>query len=195
MKRSYFILAGLFVLAILGGYLFSSGRMSLNLDQYAPPMPGGDFSLQSHQGPVKLSDFKRKVVLIYFGYTYCPDVCPTALALTSAALNQLTDAELAQVQTLFISVDPARDTPERLDEYAHFFHPSILGLTGSKAEIDDVTKRFGAYYRIPDDATGENYAVDHSSQTLVVDKEGEIQAVIPHGTAPEEMLLTIREYF
>jgi len=195
MKRSYFILTGLFVLAILGGYLFSSGRLSIKLDQYAPPMPGGDFSLLSHQGPVKLGDLKGKVVLIYFGYTYCPDVCPTALALTSAALNQLTGAELTQIQTLFISVDPARDTPARLDEYAHFFHPNILGLTGSKAEIDDITKRFGAYYRIPKDSTDENYAVDHSSQTLVVDKLGVIRAVIPHGTAPEEMLLTIREYF
>ena len=191
MKRSYFILAGLFALAILGGYLFSSGR--LNLDQYAPPMPGGDFTLESYEGPVSLSDFRGKVVLIYFGYTHCPDVCPTALALTSAALKQLDDTELTQIQTLFISVDPARDTPERVNEYAHFFHPNILGLTGSKENIDDITKRFGAYYRIPDHVTGENYAVDHSSQTLVVDKEGEIRAVIAHGTAPEEMLVTIRQ--
>jgi len=195
MKRSYLILAGLFVLAVLGGYLFSSGRLNVNLDQYAPPMPGGDFTLQSHKGPVKLSDFRGKVVLIYFGYTYCPDVCPTSLALTSAALKQLNDSELAEIQTLFVSVDPARDTSERLNEYASFFHPNVLGLTGNKSEIDDITKRFGAYYRIPDNVTGENYAVEHSSQTIVVDKGGKIQAVIPHGTAPEAMLLTIREYF
>lgn len=189
------MLAGLFALAITGGYLFSSGRLALNLDQYAPPMPGGDFTLQSHAGPVKLSDFKGKVVLIYFGYTYCPDICPTALALTSAALKELNESELAQIQTLFISVDPERDTPERLDEYAHFFHPNILGITGTKSEIDDVTKRFGAYYRIPRHESGENYAVDHSSQTLVVGKDGEVKATIAHGTLPEPMLLTIREHF
>jgi len=192
MKRSYLILAGLFALAILGGYLLSSGR--LNLDQYAPPMPGGDFTLQSHKGPVSLSDFHGKVVLIYFGYTYCPDVCPTALALTTAALKQLSKAELAQVQPLLISVDPARDTVERLEEYTQFFHPSLLGVTGSKVEIDDITKRFGTYYRIPEHTAGENYAVDHSSQTLVIDKNGKIQDVIPHGTAPKEVLLSIRKF-
>jgi protein SCO1/2 len=96
--------------------------MKINLDQYAPPMPGGDFILQSHKGPIKLSDFRGKVVLIYFGYTYCPDICPTALALTSSALKELNESELAQIQTLFISVDPERDTPERLDEYTHFGH-------------------------------------------------------------------------
>jgi len=194
MKKSYFVLAGLFALAIAGGYLFSSGRLSLNLDQYAPPMPGGDFTLQSSEGPVKLSGFKGKVVLIYFGYTYCPDICPTALALTSAALQQLDDAELAQIQTLFISVDPARDTPERLNEYANFFHSNILGLTGSKTEIDDITKRFGAYYSIPENAPAENYAVDHSSQTLIIGKDGEIKEAIPHGTQPQQALVAIRKY-
>ncbi len=158
-------------------------------------MPGGDFTLQSLKGSVKLSDFKGKVVLIYFGYTYCPDICPTALALTSAALRELNESELAQTQTLFISVDPERDTPERVDEYAHFFHPNILGVTGEKSKIDDVTKRFGAYYRIPDHVSGENYAVVHSSQTLVIGKDGEIKATIAHGTLPESMLLTIREHF
>ncbi|MCP4009125.1 MAG: redoxin domain-containing protein [Proteobacteria bacterium] len=195
MKKPYFILTGLFVLAVVSGYLFSSGRMTINLDEYAPPMPGGDFTLQSHKGQVKLSDFKGKVVLIYFGYTYCPDVCPTALALTTAALKELNESELAQTQTLFISVDPERDTPDRLVEYAHFFHPNILGITGTKPEIDDITKRFGAYYRIPDHVSGGNYAVDHSSQTLVIGKDGEIKATIAHGTLPEPMLLTIREHY
>jgi len=169
--------------------------MTINLDEYAPPMPGGDFTLQSHKGPVKLSDFKGKVVLIYFGYTYCPDICPTSLALTTAALKELNESELAQTQTLFISVDPERDTPDRLVEYAHFFHPNILGITGTKPEIDDITKRFSAYYRIPDHVSGENYAVDHSSQTLVIGKNGEIKATIAHGSLPESMLLIIREHY
>jgi len=195
MKKSHFILAGLIVLAVLSGHLISSGRMTINLDQYAPAMPGGDFTLQSAKGPVKLSDFRGKVVLLYFGYTHCPDICPTALALTMAALKELNESELAQIQTLFISVDPERDTPERLDEYTHFFHPNILGITGTKSEIDNVTKHFGAYYRIPGHVSGENYAVDHSSQTLVIGKDGEIKATIAHGTLPEPMLLTIREHF
>jgi len=194
MKRNYVILLGVLLIAITAGYLFSSNRNAFKLDQYAPPMPGGDFSLQSINGPVKLSDFKGKVVLIYFGYSYCPDICPTALSLTGAALQQMDAEQLAQVQSLFISVDPARDDVARLDEYAHFFHPSIIGLTGSKAEIDDITRRYGAYYKIVDNGSATDYPVDHSSQIVVVGKDGKIKAVIPHGTAPAEMIKTISAY-
>ncbi len=174
--------------------MMAANRGGINLDQYAPKVPGGEFELQSINGPVKLSDFKGKLVLVYFGYTYCPDVCPTALSLTGAALAQLPADELAQVQALFISVDPDRDNVTRLDEYAHFFHPSIIGLTGSKAEIDDVTKRYGAYYKIVDTGSKTDYPVDHSSQTIVVGKDGKIAATIAHGTLPDEVIKTIRPF-
>jgi len=194
MKRNYFILASALILALLAGYMVASNRGTLNIDNYAPRVPGGEFELQSINGPVKLSDFKGKLVLVYFGYTYCPDICPTSLSLTAAALNQLEPEELEQVQALFISVDPARDTVERLDEYAHFFHPSIIGLTGSKAQIDEITKRYGAYYKIVDNGSAKDYPVDHSSQTIVVDKNGKIAATIAHGTLPDKMNETLRKY-
>ena len=94
---------------------------------------GGDFTLQSATGPVTLKDYRGKVVLLYFGYTYCPDICPTSLTATAQALGQLAPAELARVQTLFVSVDPERDTPARLKDYGAFFHPSIIGVTGTAA--------------------------------------------------------------
>lgn len=194
MKRTILVLTAMFAIALVGGYLFSS-TTSLKLDQFAPGLPGGDFELQANTGPVKLSDFRGKITLIYFGYTYCPDICPTSLALTSAALRLLDDAELDQVQVIFISVDPARDTVARLAEYAPFFHPDIIGVTGSKQQIDDVARRFGAYYKIPDHAPEENYPVDHSSQTVLVGKDGKVKTTIAHGTAPDEMVKTIRAYF
>ena len=194
MKASHYVLAALFILALVGGYLVSSGRLGINLDQYAPKAPGGDFELQSLHGPVKLSDFRNKLVLIYFGYTYCPDICPTALSLTNAGFKLLEPAEQEQVQMLLISVDPNRDKLERLEEYVGFFHPSMLGITGTKEQLDDITRRFGAYYSIPADAPAENYAVDHSSQTLVIGKDGTLEEYIQHGTDPDEVAKTIRRY-
>ncbi len=208
MKKIHFVilLVG-FLIAATGGWFLASYKPALNLEQYAPLPPGGEFALQSNQGPIKLSDFSGKVVLIYFGYTYCPDICPTSLALISGALKLLSNKERENVQSLFISVDPGRDTVERLAEYANFFDPNILGITGNKAEIDDITKRFGAFYQIYDQGAqndsshnGEviqsgkekgsavGYVVDHSSQTVVVGKDGEIKSIIPHGTLPEDMV-------
>ncbi len=194
MKKYYLLFAALFILALGGGYLMSTRSGEFSLDAYAPRLPGGEFELQSLQGPVKLSDFRGKLVLIYFGYTHCPDICPTALALTTGALKQLNPQDLAQVQTLFISVDPKRDTPERMAEYAGFFHPSIIGLTGSEAQINDVARRFGAYYSIADGASADSYEVDHSSQTVVVDRDGQVQMAIRHGTPSPEVLEVIRQY-
>lgn len=194
MKASHYILIALFALALIGGYFFFSGKTRINLDQFAPVAPGGDFELQSNDGPVKLSDFKGSLVLIYFGYTYCPDICPTALSLTNTGVRQLEPEEQEQVQMLLISVDPKRDTLERLDEYVGFFNSTMLGITGSREQIDEVTRRFGAYYSIPADAPAENYAVEHSSQTVVVGKDGEIKESIPHGTSPDKVVETIRKY-
>lgn len=194
MKASHLSLAALFLVALIGGYFAASDRLGLNLDQFAPTAPGGDFELQSLEGPVSLSDFRDRLVLIYFGYTNCPDICPTALSLTNSGFKQLEPAEQEQVQMLLISVDPKRDTLERLDEYVGFFHPTMLGLTGSTQQIDDVTRRFGAYYSIPAGSAEDNYAVDHSSQTVVIGKDGEIKENIPHGTSPDQVVATVRKY-
>lgn len=104
---------------------------------------GGDFTLKKGKQEVTFSDYQGKVRFIFFGYTSCPDICPTSLALVSSSLKQLSPAELAQVQVFFISVDPERDTAEKLKEYTKYFHPSILGVTGTTAEIDRVVKQYG----------------------------------------------------
>jgi protein SCO1/2 len=195
MTRSkQLLLIGLVALAsVAGGLLLSKAW------QPAPePSPyahlGGDFTLASAAGPVSLSDFRGKVVAIYFGYTYCPDVCPAALGLLGQALRSMQPDQAAQVQPLMISVDPERDTPERLASYVEFFHPSMRGLTGSDAEIADVAKRYKVYYErveMPDSAMG--YAMDHSSRIYIIDREGTIQTVSQHGDDAAMIQQLLRE--
>jgi protein SCO1 len=154
---------------------------------------GGDFTLQSATGPVSLKDYRGKVALVYFGYTYCPDICPTSLAATAQALGQLAPAELARVQTIFISVDPERDTPARLKDYGAFFHPSIVGVTGTPAEIAEVAKRYGASYAKQQVAGASNYVVDHSALTYVVAPDGRLAGTLPHAAPPDQVVAAIRK--
>ena len=156
---------------------------------------GGDFTLQSADGPLSLKDFRGKVVLLYFGYTYCPDICPTSLAVTAESLKLLAPDELARVAVIFVSVDPKRDTPARLKEYVEFFHPSMRGVTGPPEAIAEVTKRYGVFYAEQKVQTaGDGYVVDHSSDTYVVAADGRLVGRIPHATPPEQVAEIIRKY-
>lgn len=153
---------------------------------------GGDFTLQSADGPVSLKDLRGKVVLVYFGYTFCPDICPTSLVFTAQGLNLLSPEELARTRMLFISVDPARDTLEKLKEYGAFFHPNIIGLSGSEQEIAAVAKSYGASYSRQNTGSAGGYVVDHSAATYVVDPAGKMVATLQHGTPPAEVAKAIR---
>lgn len=155
---------------------------------------GGNFTLQRADGtPVKLSDFHGKVVLLYFGYTACPDVCPTSLATTAAALKTLSPEELAQIQPIFISVDPERDNGERLMNYAKYFHPSFIGVTGTAAQLAQVAKQYGVFYRKVDSNSAMGYLLDHSAQTYLVSKDGKTVTVLPHGTLPDTVAAQLRQ--
>ncbi|MEW8664140.1 MAG: SCO family protein [Candidatus Thiodiazotropha sp.] len=158
----------------------------------SPQPAGGDFSLVSNQGPVSLSDYLGKVVLLYFGYTWCPDICPTNLTMMASALSEMDAAERLQIQPLFVSVDPDRDTPQRLQEYVEYFHSSLIGLTGSKPEIDEVVGRYGAAYRIVDKKRDAPYVVDHTADTYIIDKQGRLVRKIYHGASSEELLGALR---
>lgn len=151
------------------------------------------FALQSADGPVRLADFRGQVGVVYFGYTFCPDVCPTSLATLGAALGSLSAAELARVQPFFISVDPARDTPEQLKNYSRFFHPKLLGLTGSPEAIADVARRYGVYYAAQTPAVGDTgYSVDHTSVLYLIGPDGSLAGQLPHGTPPAEVAAALR---
>ena len=182
----------LLVLAVsIGAYLLFRDR---GVFQPAAELPsGGDFTLRSHAGPVSLQDLRGKVVLIHFGYTNCPDVCPVSVAATSQALAAMTPAELDRVVALFISVDPERDSLERLREYTAYFHPNLVGLAGTPEETAAVAKRYGAIYiKRPANPDG-GYAGDHSVATYLVASSGRLQAILPYGAAAEDLLSAVRK--
>jgi protein SCO1/2 len=188
MKRLALLLLVLAV-AGAGSWLFLSERKA---EEPYPGM-GGDFTLQSASGPVSLSDFRGKVVLLYFGYTSCPDICPTSLGALSAALKQLSSGEMARIQPIFISVDPERDTPEKMVEYVRYFHPKMIGLTGKPEQLREIAHRYGAYFRraeVEDSTLG--YAVDHSSVIYIVDEQGRLVDMVQHSGSPGSILERLR---
>ena len=155
--------------------------------------PGGDFVLQSADGPVDSRSFRGKVMLVYFGYTNCPDVCPASLAAGGQALNALTPEERKRVKLIMISVDPERDSVKHLKEYTAFFHGEMAGVTGSTTEIAAIAKAFGAgYIKQPAKADG-SYAVDHTVSTYVVDTDGKLAAVLDLGVTTDKLVATIRK--
>ena len=153
---------------------------------------GGDFTLTSPDGPLSLSDYRGRVVVVYFGYTFCPDVCPTSLTLLGQALAMLDADELARVASLMISLDPERDTADVLKIYAPFFHPTIVGLTGTPQQIAAVAAQYGVRYMKQKPNADGLYAVDHSAFTYVVAPDGKLAAQLAHGSAPEEIVRTLR---
>jgi protein SCO1 len=156
---------------------------------------GGNFTLQAADGPVSLADYRGRLGLIYFGYTYCPDICPTTLSALTAGMALLTPDERAKLVLFFISVDPARDTPAHLKTYVEFFDPGIIGVTGSPAELAEVAGRYGVFYSAQAAQTpGGAYVVDHSSDSFIVGPDGRPLARLSHGMAPEHIAALIRQY-
>lgn len=154
---------------------------------------GGEFQLIGKDGWVALSDFKGKVVAIYFGYTKCPDVCPTNLSFISSAIQHLSADEKKQFQSIFISVDPGRDSPDVLSEYVQYFDKNMIGLSAAPDDLDPVVAQYGAYYeKVPYSNSSLIYGVDHTSETYIVGKEGKLVAILPHATESAKILSTIR---
>ncbi|WP_223264645.1 SCO family protein [Sulfuriferula plumbiphila] len=148
---------------------------------------GGDFELEDTAGhSVRLSMFHGKVVLLAFGFTHCPDICPTTL-LQFAQLSSALGSNSDRVQAIFISVDPARDTPEVLTNYVGAFNRKILPLTGTRAELMKVAKQYGTYFRYVNTGGSLGYSVDHSGNTYVIDAQGKLSAIYPFGTPLEEI--------
>lgn len=144
-----------------------------------------DFKVQTIDGEVSKDSFKGKVLAVYFGYTYCPDVCPTSLSSLASALNGFSKEEIKNFVGLFISVDPERDTMKNLKDYTHYFHPSFMGATSSKKNIDDITKRYESYYKkIPLENSAMGYSVAHTSYIYLFDKDGKFIAKMDHFSDP-----------
>lgn len=153
---------------------------------------GPDFRLTDHNGKERtLADFKGKAVAMFFGYTHCPDVCPTTLSDMANALKAL-GPDGQRVQVLFVTVDPKRDTPELLKGYVPAFNPTFLGLYGDAAATAKVTKDFKIYAAERPGKTPESYTVDHSAQTLVFDAKGKLRLMLAYGTPGDKIASDLR---
>lgn len=149
--------------------------------------PAGDFTLTAHTGErVSLSDFRGKYVILYFGYTFCPDVCPLTLADLSQAMRLL-GPKADDVQVMMVSVDPERDTPERLANYVPAFYPTFMGLTGTPEEIALAATPFGIFYQKQEVEGASGYLMDHTASMTLVNDEGRVQLIWPFGTTPEDI--------
>jgi len=152
------------------------------------PDEAPNFALDGSAGQkVSLDDFRGDLVLLYFGYTFCPDVCPATLAEVSKAMDLLSKEDADNVHLIMISVDPDRDTPQMLAEYVTHFHPSFLGATGSAEEIASIATLFGIFYEKHEGTEATGYLVDHTATVLVVDQEGHLKLVFPFGAPGEEI--------
>lgn len=153
-----------------------------------------DFSINTIDGQKTKESFKGKVLAVYFGYTFCPDVCPTSLSTLAQALSEFPKEKTEDFVGLFISVDPERDTVQNLKKYTAYFHPNFIGGTTDKKNIDDITSRYKSYYRkvvLEDSAMG--YSVEHTSYIYLFNKEGKFIARIDHFSDPKSIKTSLEQ--
>lgn len=146
-----------------------------------------EFALHSAAGPVRLSDFRGQPVVLFFGFTSCPDVCPTTLARLGQAMLLL-GPQAERVQVMMVTVDPERDTPAKLAEYTAAFDPRFVGLGGTPAELEAVTTRFGIYHA----GSAGHGGMSHTPNPLLLGPEGSLRAIWPPDLAPEDMAADLR---
>lgn len=158
------------------------------------PEPAPAFSLTGDTGEaIALDSYRGKVVLMYFGYTFCPDICPASLSELADAMEVLGD-QSDDVQVIMISVDPARDTPEVLGEYMDHFDPRFVGLTGTDSEIAEVANLYGVFYEAQEGTAATGYLVDHLASVMLIDKDGKWVEILSYGTTGDQVAADIREW-
>jgi protein SCO1/2 len=191
MRRAFQItsgvLLGLVVTSAIVWQWTRSAESDLAASHFLPSaIPAPDLPLRTHLGEqVSLSELNDLILVIFFGYTHCPDVCPTTMAVITRALDRLA-ARATSFQPIFVTVDPVRDTRERLDTFLRSFHPSFLALTGSEEEIRAVADAYGVFFAKAGE--GEDYLVDHSARTFVVDRDGQIGLTFPAFVTTEDVV-------
>ncbi|OWW21497.1 cytochrome c oxidase assembly protein [Noviherbaspirillum denitrificans] len=149
---------------------------------------GKDFAMPDHTGKMRtLADFKGKAVVVFFGYTHCPDVCPTTMAEMANVMQQL-GPQADKVQVIFVTVDPERDTPQLLSQYVPSFDPRFIGLVGDKAATEKMAKEFRVFYqKVPGKEPG-SYSVDHTAGSYIFDPQGRLRLFVRHGQGPEPIV-------
>jgi|YelNatPaOPRAMG01_1025707.scaffolds.fasta_scaffold18608_5 cytochrome oxidase Cu insertion factor (SCO1/SenC/PrrC family) len=193
----------LVVLALAGATLWLTGLPGLSpagrggavgITLPAGTAIGGGFHLiDEHGTPVSPEDYRGRWMLVYFGYTFCPDVCPTTLQTIATALDKLGKGEAEKIAPLFITIDPERDTPPVLARYVGQFDPRIIGLTGTPAAIADAARAYRVYYAKETPKDGSPYTMDHSSFIYLMDPEGRLAALFGPQTTADELAAGIKQ--
>ncbi len=158
------------------------------------PQPAPAFSLTADTGETaSLADYEGQVVLLYWGYTFCPDVCPASLAELAAAVSLLGE-DKDKVQVAMISVDPMRDTPEVLGDYVDHFDQSFVGFTGTQAEIEQVALDYNVYFAAAEGTAATGYLVDHWAGVMLIDRDGRLVEMLSYGTTSEDIAADVLEW-
>lgn len=156
------------------------------------PAPAADFSVQATTGEtVKLSDFRGKAVALFFGYTSCPDVCPLTMSTLAQAKKKL-GTEGQDLQVLFMTVDPERDTPAIMKRYVTQYDPSFIGLIPTETELEQITKTYGIFYEKEPGSTATGYLMAHTASTIVLDRQGNVRLILNPAMESSEMASDLR---
>lgn len=186
-----------FTAVVAGTVLWMRGdRLGLSglVTSSGTALVGGPFALTDHTGrPVTEETFRGRYMLIYFGYTYCPDVCPATLQVLMSALESMGEAA-DQVQPIFITVDPQRDTVEEMARYVQYFGDPLIGLTGTSEQVDEAARAYRVYHQRAEDDQGDAYLVDHTSILYLMGPDGKFVKHFNYDSDPEDLAAEISEY-
>jgi cytochrome oxidase Cu insertion factor (SCO1/SenC/PrrC family) len=188
------VVAGLVLFPTAGQRLFGSGADGAGGKVMGQALVGGPFSLTDQNGRrVTDKDFLGRPMLVFFGFTFCPDICPSGLQVIAAALDQLGPKGEAIVP-VFVTIDPERDTPAQLKSYLASFHPRLVGLSGTSVEINDVAKKYRVYFKkVKDEKSSADYTMDHSTIMYLMDAKGQFVAHFSHATSADKLSEGLRK--
>jgi len=185
---------GFFAVILIGvvavGVVLFAGQAEFRGTSYGEPYPAaGKIDLTRFDGtPFRLSEMRGKVVLLFFGYTSCPDVCPTTLAQLNVALQDLDPDQAEDVKVVFITVDPARDDPEHVQEYVNHFNAGFIGLSGTEPELAGVWNEYGIFREIVDETSAAGYLVNHTARVTLIDRQGNMRVSFGFETPVEDIV-------
>ena len=183
------LLAFLLIAAVAAGVFLFSKPDTFRGTTYAEPYPAApEILLTAGSGNrFQLTEMRGKVVALFFGYTSCPDICPTTMAELKQALAQLGNRS-DQVQVLFVTVDPQRDTPEKVQEYLNHFNPDFVGLSGSEPELSRVWSDYGVFRQVVEGTSAAGYIVDHTARVTLIDQQGNLRVSFPFDTPVKDVV-------
>lgn len=184
----------LLVAVVAGGVLLFGKPASFRGTTYAEPYPvASDFALTRSDGTMfKLSEMRQNIVLLFFGYTSCPDVCPTTLAELNQTLEKLSEDDASRVKVIFVTVDPDRDTPEATQKYVDHFNSDFIGLSGTEAELSKVWDDYGVFREIVNGTSAAGYLVNHTARVTLIDGEGNLRVSFGFDTPVDDIVYDLK---